>query len=316
MNFEDEPYKIETFENSLIKEHKSIKIAILIPHENNTDFIFQYMSPEFAKYYNTTSEKFIGRSIKLIYPTMSKNMCSIVKNVYETKQKDTVYFYYYDNNELKYALKLNIQYTDAGYLSVLAEDYTAQIKITELSSLNKSSSYIQKTKKIAIGTRFNNGIHSWSDGIYEILEREPHSSDKTHNIIFDIVVPEEREKLEELKQFLRDNPKKAYEEIFSILTDTNKIKSIKIDIKKIFDDDNNELIKTVAILYDVTEELKTKKKYRILNDLNSSINYYFNISGFVINYENDYYTISDNTIKMLHLTKKNPKLLIYDLKVT
>ncbi len=84
----------------------------------------------------------------------------------------------------------------------------------------------------------------------------------------------------------------------------------------IFDDDNNELIKTVAILYDVTEELKTQKKYRILNDLNSSINYYFNISGFVINYENDYYTISDNTIKMLHLTKKNPKLLIYDLKVT
>lgn len=100
---------------------------------------------------------------------------------------------------------MNIQYTDADYLSVLAEDYTAQIKITELSSLNKSSSYIQKTKKIAIGTRFNNGIHSWSDGIYEILEREPHSSDKTHNIIFDIVVPEEREKLEELKQFKRQS---------------------------------------------------------------------------------------------------------------
>ncbi len=311
LNFNTEPYEIKPFDNSLIMEHENIKIAILIPNENVSDFIFQYISPQFAKYYDNDSEKFIGRSIQMIYQEMGANICSILKNVYNTKNNDFVYFNYYNGNNLRYSLKLTIQYNDEGYLSVLAEDYTAQIKIRELSSLNQSSSYIQKNKKFAIGTRFENGIHSWSDGIYEILEREPHSDDKTHNIIFDIVIPEEREKLEELKQFLRDNPKKSYEGIFNILTDKNVVKSLKIDIKKIFKEDKLE--KTVAILYDVTEELKTQKKYKIINDLNSSINNYFNISGFVVNYENGYYHISDNIVKILHLSKKNPRLMAYDI---
>lgn len=218
---------------------------------------------------------------------------------------------YYQENELKFRLKLNITFIEEGYLLVTAEDTSAEIHIKELHSFSKSSTYIQKSKKYGIGTKFENGFYIWSDGLYKIIDRKPLSYDKMHNIIYELIIPEERAKLEKFKQNLIDHPEKSCKDYFKILTNSNKTKTILLDIKKIFE--NNHLKKTAIIVHDVTEELETEKRYNILNDLNSFIYNNLNIASFIISYETNYYYASKNISEMFHLSKKHPKLMLYDL---
>lgn len=310
LNIDDEPYDIEPFNNPLTQD-ENIKLAILLPNKDNSDFILQYISPKLAEFYDVDSNVLFGRSIRMIFKIIADDLCSIFKNVIETKQKDIMHINFYEGNRLMFCLKFNINPIE-DYLSLTAEDITGEIRMKELSSFKNTSAYIQKTQKYAIGTKFKDGVYSWSNGIYPIIEREPSSYDKTHNILFGIVIPEDRPKLEEFKKHIREQPDKAYKTNLRILTAKNNLKTITLDGKRIFDK-HYELEKQVAIIYDITDEIKTQKRYHILNDLNTSINTNFNISGFIVNYENDYYHISENAAKKFHLSNKHPKLLLYDI---
>lgn len=65
-NDKGEKYEIEPFNNPLVQD-ENIKIAILIPNEDNTDFIYQYINPKLAEYFNLSAEDFFGRSTNILF---------------------------------------------------------------------------------------------------------------------------------------------------------------------------------------------------------------------------------------------------------
>ncbi len=107
LNIDDEPYDIEPFNNPLTQD-ENIKLAILLPNKDNSDFILQYISPKLAEFYDVDSNVLFGRSIRMIFKIIADDLCSIFKNVIETKQKDIMHINFYEGNRLMFCLKFNI----------------------------------------------------------------------------------------------------------------------------------------------------------------------------------------------------------------
>ncbi|WP_304122138.1 hypothetical protein [Methanobrevibacter gottschalkii] len=118
-----------------------------MPNKDNSDFILQYISPKLAEFYDVDSNVLFGRSIRMIFKIIADDLCSIFKNVIETKQKDIMHINFYEGNRLMFCLKFNINPIE-DYLSLTAEDITGEIRMKELSSFKNTSAYIQKTQNM------------------------------------------------------------------------------------------------------------------------------------------------------------------------
>lgn len=264
-------YNVPEFTNNFIKNNEKIKICVMYPVENGQKFAFQYISPFLAtNYFKSSHEKFLGKCWEDVFPSWEEFINPIFKKVYATHEEEIAYCHYCDGEILIFSLKMTISYNDDGTLTVLDEDYIAQGQLEKFSNFKKSVAILEKRNKTAFYTLFDNGRYFWSEGTYEILEREAEIEDSKRNIILETVIPEDQYKIKKIKDKLEDSSVTKYMESFRILVN-GKVKTLGFSITKDFDENH---FKHFCDIKDITEKTLRNQQLDILlavvNDIQKS----------------------------------------------
>lgn len=143
----------------------------------------------------------------------------------------------------------------------------------EAESITKTSASNNQNEKLYLieymsqtGSYYKtNNKYTWTNGIYNILGRHPKSSDKYYNIIFDLALKEDKEKI---KKAMNENlPRKMeIKEKIRIKTENGKIKTLECNLYPKYN--NNEYVGIYGFFKDISSELDSS----ILNPIDYILN--------------------------------------------
>ena len=230
-DIEDDP--IHEFINNI-----SDDVHIFIPYENGKDFIIQKSSCNLLETYNLSQEDVKGRLLSKISPLFFDSLYDNLFESYTNHTTKKIRFVYYDtqNESIKkstakivfYMEKLFIIVTDA-YGTISNPEDMIDITLDEnqnniMENLSQTGSYY----KI-------NGKYTWSQGIYNIINRNKEESDEHHNIVLDLAIPEDKYKVDKILNFTNKETSQC-DEILRIVDEEGILKLIEVTVYSYFDD--------------------------------------------------------------------------------
>ena len=230
-DIEDDP--IQEFINNISED-----VHIFIPYENGKDFIIQKSSCNLLETYNLSQEDVKGRLLSKISPLFFDSLYDNLFESYTNHTTKKIRFVYYDtqNESIKkstakivfYMEKLFIIVTDA-YGTISNSEGMIDITLDEnqnniMENLSQTGSYY----KI-------NGKYTWSQGIYNIINRNKEESDEHHNIVLDLAIPEDKYKVDKILNFTNKETSQC-DEILRIVDEEGILKLIEVTVYSYFDD--------------------------------------------------------------------------------
>ena len=230
-DIEDDP--IQEFINNISED-----VHIFIPYENGKDFIIQKSSSNLLETYNLSQEDVKGRLLSKISPLFFDSLHDNLFESYTNHTTKKIRFVYYDtqNESIKkstakivfYMEKLFIIVTDA-YGTISNSEGMIDITLDEnqnniMENLSQTGSYY----KI-------NGRYTWSQGIYNIINRNKEESDEHHNIVLDLAIPEDKYKVDKILNFTNKETSQC-DEILRIVDEEGILKLIEVTVYSYFDD--------------------------------------------------------------------------------
>lgn len=230
-DIEDDP--IQEFINNISED-----VHIFIPYENGKDFIIQKSSSNLLETYNLSQEDVKGRLLSKISPLFFDSLHDNLFESYTNHTTKKIRFVYYDtqNESIKkstakivfYMEKLFIIVTDA-YGTISNSEGMIDITLDEnqnniMENLSQTGSYY----KI-------NGKYTWSQGIYNIINRNKEESDEHHNIVLDLAIPEDKYKVDKILNFTNKETSQC-DEILRIVDEEGILKLIEVTVYSYFDD--------------------------------------------------------------------------------
>lgn len=94
------------------------------------------------------------------------------------------------------------------------------------------------------------GKYTWTQGIYNIINRSREDHDEYYNIVFDLAIPEDKKLIEKILQIM-DTDVGYHEDIIRIKTHDGTLKYIEINLYSNFDEEGN-LISRYGLFNDIT----------------------------------------------------------------
>ncbi len=230
--FDIEDMPLEGLMNSLPNE-----IHCLIPYESGEDFIIQ-MIGKFTLYnYNCTQEDVKGRLFSKLAPVFYETLYEEFMEVYKTRKQKNVRFAYYHNNKLTKLSNATIV-CDDGKIFLTSNNIDAKTighADGETRNFNESKNDILENFSQS-GSYYNiNGKYTWSQGIYNIINRAKKESDNYYNIVFDLVIPEDQHIVNEIFE-IENEQTDHFEEVLRIKTEDGIPKTLVVSISSYFDD--------------------------------------------------------------------------------
>ena len=230
-DIEDDP--IQEFINNI-----SDNVHIFIPHEDGKDFIIQYLSSNILETYNISQEDAKGRLLSKISPLCFYMLHDYLFEIYTNHSTKEMRIVYYDNqNELIKKITAKIVFymerifiivsnvggtigNPAGMLDKTLDENQNSI----MENLSQTGSYY----KI-------NGKYTWSQGIYNIINRNKEESDEQHNIVFDLAIPEDNYKVDKILSIPNKETSQC-DEVIRIVDAEGILKLIEVTVYSYFDD--------------------------------------------------------------------------------
>ena len=151
-------------------------------------------------------------------------------------------FAYYHNNKLTKLSNATIV-CDDGRIFLTSSNIDAQTDShaeENYSNFNESKNDILENFSQS-GSYYNiNGKYTWSQGIYNIINRTKKESDTYYNIVFDLVIPDDQHIVNEIFDF--ENKQTDYfEEVIRIKTEDSTMKTLAVNISS-YRDENGMII--------------------------------------------------------------------------
>lgn len=172
-----------------------------------------------------------------------------------TKQKKPKKFRinYYENDKLARLSNVKILY-DMGKIILISElKYTNETKFLEENFKNYDENKANLIEYFSqTGSYYKiNDKYSWTQGVYNIINRSREENDEYYNIIFDLAIPEDRPLIDKIQKKL-DSGVAAYESAIRIKTHDGILKYLDLNFYSKFDE-NNELISRYTLIKDITK---------------------------------------------------------------
>ena len=230
-DIEDDP--IQEFINNI-----SDNVHIFIPHENGKDFIIQYLSNNILETYNISQEDAKGRLLSKISPLCFDMFYDYLFEIYTNHSTKEMRIVYYDNqNELikKITAKI-VFYMERIFIIVSNVGGTIGNPAGRLDkTLDENQNSIME-KLSQTGSYYKiNGKYTWSQGIYNIINRNKEESDEQHNIVFDLVIPEDNYKVDKILSIPNKETSQC-DEVIRIVDAEGILKLIEVTVYSYFDD--------------------------------------------------------------------------------
>lgn len=220
-----------------------VEIHSFIPYDNGNDFIIQSLGEFTLNVYGCTQQEARGRLLSKLSPLFYDILQEYLLDVYTTHTARNLRFVYYHKNKVSKLSNTKIVY-DLGRVFVVSTNVDTTIsnrvdlddrnfdedKTNMLENFSQTGSYYKV-----------NGKYTWSQGIYNIINRANEEADYYYNILFDLVTEEDQHIVDKIFE-VTNKDLTPCDEIFHIVTDDGVSKVIEVNITSYFDE-NGVLIR-------------------------------------------------------------------------
>ncbi len=230
-----------------------IDIHTLIPYENGKDFIIQGLGNFTLEAYNCSEEDVKGRLFSKTFPVFFNILYDDLVDVYTNHNTKRIRFVYYRENRITIISNTRI-FFDVGRIFITNDNYDINVskrvdsgyRTFDEDKTNMLENFSQTGSCYKVHDKY-----TWSQGIYNIINRAKEESDKHYNIVFDLVIPEDKHIVDNI--FNITNKETAqFEEVIRIKTMDGTLKVIEVNVYSYFDD--NGIIIRQGLMNDITQQ--------------------------------------------------------------
>ena len=253
-NYVEPDYEIPEIPFIKILRNLPCDVNVFIPHDEGKDFVIYMLGISALERGNIKNKDIEGRLLSKCSPTYSEILQDTLYEVYKTHETKKLRILYYHEGKLARLANVKIVNDDEKIILISDIKYTIERKDEDLEGYeiydeNKSSliEYFSQT-----GSYYKiNDKYSWTQGVYNIINRSREENDEYYNIIFELVIPEDRPLIDKILNDL-DSGVDNYENIIRIKTPDGIIKYLDLNFYSKFDE-NGELISRYALIKDITK---------------------------------------------------------------
>ena len=252
------PQEFDTFDTPFEKtlNHLSNDLDIFVPYNNGEDFIVHRLGLSALVRGSIKQSDVAGRLLSKTSPGFYRILKEPLREVYETHRTKKMRFYYHFNEKLARISNVKIIY-DMDKIILISEHrdnretslYTPEEEHDEKANLIEYFSQTGSYYKIK-------DRYTWTQGIYNIINRTREVNDEYYNIVFDLVIPEDKPLLEKILKEM-DSGRSNYESIIRIRTHDGILKYVEVNLYSKFDE-QGELLSRYGLFKDVSTETSRK----------------------------------------------------------
>ena len=235
--------KPEKVRFSNIMKHVPSDINVFLPIEEGNDFIIERIGWNLLERANVKLKDVEGRKLSQISPFYYELLKESFKEVLGTKNTKNIRLFYYISDRIRTLANVNIL-CDEGEIYLISdlksdfEELKTEDEKKEEESENKAN-FIEYFSQTGSYYKTRNEF-TWTPGIYNIINRSREPGDSYYNIIFDLVIPEDRPLVEELIETMSPETD-TYENIIRIKTPGGHIKYLDTYLYSKFDENGEEI---------------------------------------------------------------------------
>lgn len=214
-----------------------IEIHSLIPYEDGKDFIIQSIGKFTLDKYNCTPDDAKGRLLSKLSPLFYEVLYDELVDVYKNHNVKKIRFVYYYNNKLSKLSTAKIVF-DMGRIFITSNNIdteTSNRDDLEYRDFDEDKTDLMENFS-QTGSYYNiNGKYTWSQGIYNIINRSKEESDDYFNIVFDLVIPEDKHIVNKIFDITNKETAQC-DEIIRIETKDGILKTVEVNVYSYFDE--------------------------------------------------------------------------------
>lgn len=245
-------FEFEKIPFQAVMKNIGTDINIFLPYDDGKDFVVHGLGNSALKRGNVRQEDVEGRLLSKVSPMYHQLVYEPLFEVYKTHKIKKMRFLYHNQEKLTRLTNAKVIY-EMGRVFIIGEhvdttESTLYLTDDERRSEDKANliEYFSQT-----GSYYKrDGKYSWTQGIYNIINRPRDEYDEYYNIVFELAIPEDKPLVEEIIQIM-DSGTSHHESIIRIRTHDGKLKYIEVNLYSKFDDNNN-LISRYGLIKDAT----------------------------------------------------------------
>ncbi|MBQ6100046.1 MAG: PAS domain-containing protein [Methanobrevibacter sp.] len=302
--FQDVPpvKKPEKVRFSNVMKHVPSDINVFLPIDDGEDFIIERIGWNLLERLNIKLEDVEGRKLSECSPFYYEIFGNAFKEVYETGKTKTMRVFYYRSDKIHALANIHV-IIDEGEIYAISD----LRKAVEENKTPEEQQKEEEENKAALIEYFSQTgsyykIHdefTWTPGIYNIINRSKEASDSYYNIIFDLVIPEDKPLVEELLDTMSPETD-SYENIIRIKTPGGQIKYLDTYLYSKFDE-NGEEISHYGLFKDISVD-SHKHKTRPVDFMLNGFNHNSKLS-LLVEPLSKRYEFSEGFYKMIEIPK-------------
>lgn len=225
-------------------------IHTLLPYNDGEDFILQGLGSYTLKRGNFNQEDIWGRLLSKISPMYYEILKDSLFEVYKSGGVKKLRFYYFSDERVARLTNAKIVFA-VGRLFILTDHIdTTKGNLWGSEVLGDDKSYLMEYVSQTGSFSKIDGKYNWSPGIYNIINRLHEEYDEYYNIVFDLVIRDDKHLVGELLKDLDSNIT-YLEKVVRIRTNDGVLKYLEVSIYSDFDEDGN-LIDRHGMVNDIT----------------------------------------------------------------
>lgn len=234
-------------------ENIPVEIHTLVPYEDGKDFIIRSIGSFTLNRYHCTQDDAQGRLLSKLSPLFFNILQDDLADIYKNHTTKNMRFVYYDKNKLTKLSHAKIVF-DMGRIFIITNNVdTTTSSRADIDRRNFDEDKTNMMESFSqTGSYYKiNGKYTWSQGIYNIINRPKEESDDYYNIVFDLVIPEDQHIVNKIFNVTNKNTAQC-EEIIRIITADGVLKIIEVDIYSYFDESG--IIIRQGLMNDITKQ--------------------------------------------------------------
>lgn len=294
-----EPKKVR-FSN--VMSHVPSDINVFLPIGDCEDFIVERIGWNLLERLNLKPEDVTGRLFSEVSPFYYEIFKENFKEVYENGNTKTMRIFYYLSDRIQTLANIHILMDEGEIFAISDLKKADKIKTPEEQQKEDDENKANLIEYFShTGSYYKiRNEYTWTPGIYNIINRSKESNDAYYNIIFDLVIPEDKPLVEELLETMSPETD-TYENIIRIKTPGGHIKYLDTYLYSKFDE-NGEEISHYGLFKDISVD-SHKHKTRPVDFMLNGFNHNSKLS-LLVEPLSKRYEFSEGFYKMIEIPKE------------
>ena len=287
---------------SNVMRHVPSDINVFLPIGDCEDFIVERIGWNLLERLNLKLEDVTGRLFSEVSPFYYEIFKESFKEVYENGNTKTMRIFYYLSDRIQTLANIHILMDEGEIFAISDLKKADKIKTPEEQQKEDDENKANLIEYFShTGSYYKiRNEYTWTPGIYNIINRSKESNDAYYNIIFDLVIPEDKPLVEELLETMSPETD-TYENIIRIKTPGGHIKYLDTYLYSKFDE-NGEEISHYGLFKDISVD-SHKHKTRPVDFMLNGFNHNSKLS-LLVEPLSKRYEFSEGFYKMIEIPKE------------